>query len=206
MASEAVALDSAMTTRLTLAACLAGGLMFTALAQPSALALPDSAELATLAALAVDDAPPAVGETFDLAAAEAAALRQADLLPAEQWELEGVASSLGSEPLAAVEFVRDSIATDPYQGVLRGAAGTLAAPRAARGTGRYCCERCSMQAVTPRGWLTRSWSKAPAMRQGASPILPWRRRCRLRRQPRRSSTWRASATALAATTRWFVRP
>ena len=47
-------------------------------------------------------------------------------MPAEQWEVDELATTLG-DPTAAFELVRDSIRFDAYPGVLRDAAGTLAA-------------------------------------------------------------------------------
>ena len=44
-----------------------------------------------------------------------------------EWELDALGASLGKDPAAAFEIVRDAIAFDPYAGVLRGARGTLAA-------------------------------------------------------------------------------
>ena len=67
-----------------------------------------------LGEVAVDDV---IGGTY--AAAEA--------LPLAEWDIGALAASLGTDPRAAFEFVRDSIRFDPYPGVLRGASGTLAA-------------------------------------------------------------------------------
>jgi len=94
---------------------------------PPPLVLPSAADLAAHAALVPASAPtPPVGG-FDLVAVEDAALAQADMLPAETWEVDTLAETLGIEPEAAFAFVRDHIAFDPYPGVLRGAEGTLAA-------------------------------------------------------------------------------
>ncbi|MFV2064016.1 MAG: transglutaminase domain-containing protein, partial [Chloroflexota bacterium] len=91
------------------------------------LALPADAAIAADAQLTLDDEPGEPPGSFDLGAAEVDALRQADLLPAEDWEVEALAATLGDEPEAALAFVRERIAFDPYRGVLRGAEGTLAA-------------------------------------------------------------------------------
>ena len=51
----------------------------------------------------------------------------ADSYPAERFEIDALVESLEYEPLAAFEFVRDSIKFDPYPGVMRGSTGTLGA-------------------------------------------------------------------------------
>lgn len=116
-----------MRNRLFLTACLVSSLLSSAFSQSFTLRVPQAAGAVANAALAIDDSQPPRGEVLATAAAETAALDQADLLPAEEWELAEVAAALGADPLAAYRFVRDSIALDPYDGVLRGAAGTLAA-------------------------------------------------------------------------------
>ncbi|MFN8623719.1 MAG: transglutaminase domain-containing protein [Chloroflexota bacterium] len=57
----------------------------------------------------------------------AAALAQAQALPAEDWLVPDLAAALDYDPARAFAFVRDRIGFDPYPGVLRGAEGTLAA-------------------------------------------------------------------------------
>ncbi|MFO1237077.1 MAG: transglutaminase domain-containing protein [Alphaproteobacteria bacterium] len=90
-------------------------------APPSGPALRDGAG----APLAEPAAPPD-GET-DLSAEIEAAFARADALPAERFEVAALAARLGSDPMAAFAFVRDSIRLDLYPGVLRGADGALAA-------------------------------------------------------------------------------
>ncbi len=96
-------------------------------AAPVTFTLPTDADRAAHAAL-VPAGPPARPEGgFDLVAVENAALAQADMLPAELWEVDALADALGVDPEASFDFVRDHLAFDPYSGVLRGAAGALAA-------------------------------------------------------------------------------
>ncbi len=94
---------------------------------PVSLALPADADLAAHATLVPAGAPERPVAGWDLVAVENAALAQADTLPAELWEVDALAEALGVEQEAAFEFVRDHLAFDPYRGVLRGAAGALAA-------------------------------------------------------------------------------
>lgn len=94
---------------------------------PVSLALPADADLAAHAALVPAGAPERPADGWDLVAVENAALAQADTLPADLWEVDALAEALGVEQEAAFEFVRDHLAFDPYSGVLRGAAGALAA-------------------------------------------------------------------------------
>lgn len=110
-----------------LATFLVSSLLGSAFARSIIFGIPPAGDAVANAALAIYDRQPSTGEAFNTVAAEAAALDQADLLPAQEWELLEVAASLGADPLAAYQFVRDSIALDPYDGVLRGASGTLAA-------------------------------------------------------------------------------
>lgn len=91
------------------------------------LRLPDASELAGHATLVTRDDPGPPPELIDLTLAAERAIEQADLLPAEHWELEVLAQALGPEPEAAFAFVRDRLAFDPYPGLLRSAEGTLAA-------------------------------------------------------------------------------
>jgi len=65
--------------------------------------------------------------SFDVDAAGEAALAQVDRFTAPDWDITELADSLGPEPEAAFEFIRDHIGFDPYAGVLRGAHGTLVA-------------------------------------------------------------------------------
>lgn len=115
---------------LLVAVLLASALPMSAVAQDAettVLPLPGAADLEGHAALVPADAPAPPPAAFDLAAAEEQALRDADRLPAEAWEVDTLAASLGQDHLAALAFVRDRIGLDPYAGVLRGAEGTLAA-------------------------------------------------------------------------------
>jgi transglutaminase-like putative cysteine protease len=78
-------------------------------------------------ALAVDDAPARAEDrpTLDQIAADAE--MRAAALPQSEWDIPYLADTLDYDYLRAFAFVRDSIAFDPYRGVLRGAEGTLAA-------------------------------------------------------------------------------
>ncbi|HRP48430.1 MAG TPA: transglutaminase domain-containing protein, partial [Trueperaceae bacterium] len=91
------------------------------------LTLPAEADLAAHAALVPACAPERPADGWDLVAVENAALAQADQLPAELWEVEALAAALGVEAEAAFTFIRDHLSVDSYPGVLRGAAGALAA-------------------------------------------------------------------------------
>ncbi|MFO7544421.1 MAG: hypothetical protein R6W77_02890, partial [Trueperaceae bacterium] len=128
-------LEAATGGLLTAIVLVAGAVLFGTTAQaqgapadtPPSLVLPADADLAVHAALvpAAVPVPPEGG--FDLVAVENAALAQADLLPAELWEVDALAESLGPDLDSAFAFVREHIAFDPYAGVLRGADGALAA-------------------------------------------------------------------------------
>ncbi len=118
---------------------------------PVTLALPTVADRAAHAAL-VPAGPPARPEGgFDLVAVENAALAQADMLPAELWEVDALADELGVDLEASFDFVRDHLAFDPYSGVLRGAAGALAA-RAANAWDRALLLRALLE---HQGYVTR---------------------------------------------------
>ena len=98
-------------------------------AQPPAttFALPADDELAASAGLVVSDAPPSTDELPTLSQIRDDTWAQMERLPEAEWSIPALAESLQYDPQAAFAFVRDSIAFDPYPGVLRGAAGTLAA-------------------------------------------------------------------------------
>ncbi len=96
-------------------------------AMPAWFARPAESDRSADTALAVSASLPQIDGQPDL---ELMMQRQADLLealPAEVWEVDALAESLGSDPATAYQFVRDHIAFDPYAGVLRGADGALAA-------------------------------------------------------------------------------
>ena len=95
-----------------------------AFAQSASLALPATGSPPTGE---VRDTPQPRPDVIDIGAVVDAALAQADLLPAETWELEALALELAFDLPAMHAFVRDHVAFDPYPGVLRGAQGTLAA-------------------------------------------------------------------------------
>ena len=89
--------------------------------------LPDETTLADAVSLPVDDAPPAPETLPGLAEVRDDAAAHAMELPAADWDVDALASALSFDPEQAYEFVRDRIGFDPYEGVLRGAEGTLAA-------------------------------------------------------------------------------
>ena len=89
--------------------------------------VPDETTLAGAVSLPVDDAPPAPETLPGLAEIRDAAAAQATELPAADWDVDALAAALSFDPDQAYEFVRDRIGFDPYEGVLRGAEGTLAA-------------------------------------------------------------------------------
>jgi transglutaminase-like putative cysteine protease len=94
---------------------------------PSAFAIPPHDALAADATLDVSDEPPPIDDLPTLADIRDASAAQADRLPEQEWSIPALAEALAYDPDAAFAFVRDGIAFDPYPGVLRGAAGTLAA-------------------------------------------------------------------------------
>ena len=98
-------------------------------AQPPAttFALPTDDELAASANIVVSDEPPSTDELPTLSQIRDDTWAQMERLPEAEWSIPALAESLQYDPQAAFAFVRDSIAFDPYPGVLRGAAGTLAA-------------------------------------------------------------------------------
>ena len=98
-------------------------------AQPPAttFALPTDDELAASADIVVSDEPPSTDELPTLSQIRDDTWAQMERLPEAEWSIPALAESLQYDPQAAFAFVRDSIAFDPYPGVLRGAAGTLAA-------------------------------------------------------------------------------
>ena len=116
-----------MRSRLLVTIGLVSAVLGVACAQALTFEIPQFAAAEVNAALAVDDSQPPRAELVATAAVAEAALAQADLLPATDWELTELAAALGNDPLAVQQFVRDSVALDPYSGVLRGAHGTLAA-------------------------------------------------------------------------------
>ncbi len=89
--------------------------------------IPADDALATDADLTVSDAPPSPDELPTLSQIRDDSWAQAVSLPEAEWSVAALAESLQYDPKAAFAFVRDRIAFDPYPGVLRGAAGTLAA-------------------------------------------------------------------------------
>ena len=100
-----------------------------AIAQPPVpdFAIPADEQLASDADLDVSDAPPTPDELPTLSQIRDDTWAQAELLPESEWSIAALAEALHYDPPAAFAFVRDSIAFDPYAGVLRGAQGTLAA-------------------------------------------------------------------------------
>ncbi len=89
--------------------------------------IPGADELAESASTPVIDVPAPLPETIDPNPALETAWSHFDALPSEEWEVLGLAPTLGDSPTAAFELVRDSIGFDAYPGVLRGAEGTLTA-------------------------------------------------------------------------------
>ncbi len=91
------------------------------------LGIPDDAELPGLAAASIEDDAPALEGEIDMASLQGDALERLASLAAEGWDPLALTDSLDYDPDAAFAFVRDGIAFDPYRGLLRGPAGTLAA-------------------------------------------------------------------------------
>ncbi len=96
-------------------------------AAPVSFSLPDVSDRATDANRVVDAAPGTLTGPLDLQAAIDSGFTTADGLPDIAWEVPALARSLDQDAAAAFAVVRDSIRFEPYPGVLRGAAGTLAA-------------------------------------------------------------------------------
>jgi hypothetical protein len=96
-------------------------------APATTFAIPTDDELAASAGLVVSDVPPSADELPTLSQIRDDTWAQMERLPEAEWSIPALAESLQYDPQAAFAFVRDSIAFDPYPGVLRGAAGTLAA-------------------------------------------------------------------------------
>ena len=90
-------------------------------------AFADAGQLERAAAARLVDEPPGMPAETDPAHLLDAAGGVVRRFRPEEWEVDALAASLGKDPAAAFEFVRDAIAFDPYAGVLRGAEGTLAA-------------------------------------------------------------------------------
>lgn len=95
--------------------------------QARAFTLPDASDLGAHAALAVSDDPMAPPEHIDLGRVGDAAQAQADRFEAAHWTIDALAEQLGDDVWAAHAVLSRRIGTDGYQGVLRGAQGTLAA-------------------------------------------------------------------------------
>ncbi len=100
-----------------------------AFAQPPVadFAIPVDDQIAGDADLTVSDVPPTADELPTLSQIRDDTWAQVGLLPESEWSIAALAEALHYDPQAAFTFVRDSIAFDPYAGVLRGAQGTLAA-------------------------------------------------------------------------------
>ncbi len=89
--------------------------------------MPTADELASSASQAAMNTPLTVEQLPSLDTVYEGAKRDLDSMPEADWEIPALAEALEYDPERAFTFVRDSIGFDPYQGVLRGAAGTLAA-------------------------------------------------------------------------------
>ena len=94
---------------------------------PASFALPDDTTLAGAGSLPVDDTPPAPETLPGLAEVRDDAAAHVEALPAADWDIDALASTLAFDPTQAYLFVRDRIGSTRTQGVLRGAEGTLAA-------------------------------------------------------------------------------
>ena len=94
---------------------------------PDAFALPSDDAVPGDVALAVDDTPARAEDQPGLDEIAVDAETRAAALPQSEWDIPYLADTLDYDYLRAFAFVRDSIAFDPYRGVLRGAEGTLAA-------------------------------------------------------------------------------
>ncbi len=90
------------------------------------LSLPADGDLAADATLSVSETPePLTPVSMDDVLERA--YGGADTLALADWDVTALGGSLGTDPRAAFQVVRDAIRFDPYRGVLRGSAGALAA-------------------------------------------------------------------------------
>ena len=96
-------------------------------ALPVSFTLPADAELVADEALATVDVPAPITGELDMGLVQRVALDTVGTMTAEEWDLEALSWSLEGDADAAFAFVRDRIGYEAYPGVLRGAAGTLAA-------------------------------------------------------------------------------
>jgi hypothetical protein len=126
---------------------------------------PDSA-LPEDATLTLDDTPAAGVSTVDTDAVITQSDAAIAALPAEDWDLDALAASLGNDPVAAFTFVRDRIGFDPYPGVLRGADGTLAAR-----SGNSLDRALLLEALLDRMGLTARFAEADLPKDVAAQVF-----------------------------------
>jgi transglutaminase-like putative cysteine protease len=94
---------------------------------PAPFRMPTDAEIALGVLPTVANTPLTVDQLPSMELVRDQAHRDLDSMPEADWEIPALAEALDYDPERAFAFVRDSIGFDPYEGVLRGAAGTLAA-------------------------------------------------------------------------------
>ncbi len=138
--------------------------------------MPSDADLATAASTGVADTPPVPSGDVDVLAVAAAAAAQVGTMTTAEWSLDALADSFQGDPARAFAFVRDSIGFDAYPGVLRGAAGTLAA-RAGNATDRALLLKTLLDAMALQtrfafGTLDGALAQAVAERTMVPPARP----------------------------------
>ena len=91
------------------------------------LGLPSAVDLGQDRELVPAPIGPPRAASLDLGAVQSRALATVASLPEDQWDVAALAWSMNGDPVAAFHWVRDHIRLEPYAGILRGPAGTLAA-------------------------------------------------------------------------------
>ncbi len=94
---------------------------------PAPFVIPSEDALGIAADAPVTDTPLTIADLPGLDQVSDEGRAAYDSMPEADWVIDALAQQLDYDPSRAFAFVRDSIGFDPFAGVLRGAAGTLAA-------------------------------------------------------------------------------